>query len=1194
MRRIVGAITTTTTAASAVFATALGVGFTIDHPAAGAAPDTATYIATDIVGPAGSGAFGDQVLVLSNGNIVITDPLFDGPAGADIGAVYLYDGGTHQLISTLTGSTPGDQVGWSYQHGLIGATEVGDSNFVVPSKHWHNGAAADAGAVTWVDGGTGLNGTVSAANSIVGASALDSVGRAPITVLTNGNYVVPTELWDNVGAADAGAVTWGHGDGLTAGVVGPSNSLVGVSANDRVGDDIVRLANGNYVVSSPDWGTLNWGAVTWGDGNGGTVDIVTTGNSLVGSAQDDHVGSGGVVALTNGNYVVGSGSWDGAVANVGAVTWGNGLGGTTGQVTSGNSLVGTSQGDSVGFNAQAHIKALGNGNYVVGSPSWNSALFQDVGAATWGDGTAGTTVGQITSGNSIVGSFTDDSIGLFITPLTNGNFVTYSSHWGAGDVGAVTWGSGAGGTHGAVSDMNSLVGSTPHDEVSYWGGVVALTNGNYVVGTKYWQTAPGVHVGAVTWGNGATGKTVGAVTQNNSLVGVQNGDDIAEKIVPLTNGNYAVGSPAVDSAGGNVNVGAVTWGNGLGGTTGQVSIATSVTGTSDWDSLGVTLLALTNGNYVAASPSWDNTNAIDAGIVTWGRGDGPMTGVAAPATSLVGTHTKDLVGLILTALPNGNYVVGSPQWGDGNAPTVGALTWGDGTDGTRGVVGPGNSLVGSTADDQIGPELGSFERLTVLPDSRYVALSFSWDNAGTVDAGAATLGDANTIVGPITAGNSLVTGHDLAGNVPAMFTTDGSVAVPRPGSNRVTLLHKATPPAVDPPQDEPDQPAAPGSGVTDYIPLTPARLADTRPEHTTVDGLFAAGGMLEAGSTLHLAVAGRGGVATDAIAVALNVTVTEPSGSGFVTVYPCGSEQPTASNLNYVAGTTVPNAVISKVGADGSVCVYAQQALHLVVDVNGMFPIGTTFEPINPARLLDTREGFTTIDGEQQGAGAVGGASGGVTAIKVTNRAGVPVTAAAVALNVTVTEPEAAGYATVYPCSEPRPLASNLNYSPGLTIPNLVIAKVGTNGNVCIFSQSRAHFVVDLAGYFKAGTTYVAQNPARFLDTRPNLATVDGQSLGADVRPAGSVTAVQITGRNGIPAGATTVVVNVTVTDPAGDGYVTVYPCGIEPPLASNLNFVAGQTIPNTVLSKIASDGTICLYNSQPTQLIADVDGYFP
>jgi hypothetical protein len=87
---------------------------------------------------------------------------------------------------------------------------------------------------------------------------------------------------------------------------------------------------------------------------------------------------------------------------------------------------------------------------------------------------------------------------------------------------------------------------------------------------------------------------------------------------------------------------------------------------------------------------------------------------------------------------------------------------------------------------------------------------------------------------------------------------------------------------------------------------------------------------------LELQVGGRGGVAADAKAVALNVTVTEASDAGFVTVFPCGVAIPTASNLNFVAGGTVANAVITKVGTGGKVCLFANRTTHLIVDVNGV------------------------------------------------------------------------------------------------------------------------------------------------------------------------------------------------------------------------------------------------------------------
>jgi hypothetical protein len=113
------------------------------------------------------------------------------------------------------------------------------------------------------------------------------------------------------------------------------------------------------------------------------------------------------------------------------------------------------------------------------------------------------------------------------------------------------------------------------------------------------------------------------------------------------------------------------------------------------------------------------------------------------------------------------------------------------------------------------------------------------------------------------------------------------------------------------------------------------------------------------------------------------------------------------------------------------------------------------------------------------------------------------------------------------------------------------------------------------------------------LDTRPGASTVDGQLAGFGERPAGTVTELHVTGRAGVPADATSVVLNVTVTEPQQAGYVTVFPCGTAVPNASNLNFVAGQTIPNAVIAKVGTNGNVCLYSSARTQLVADVNGWF-
>jgi glucose/arabinose dehydrogenase len=381
-----------------------------------------------------------------------------------------------------------------------------------------------------------------------------------------------------------------------------------------------------------------------------------------------------------------------------------------------------------------------------------------------------------------------------------------------------------------------------------------------------------------------------------------------------------------------------------------------------------------------------------------------------------------------------------------------------------------------------------------------------------------------------------------------------------------------------------------GSSASDFVSLSPARLADTRTGQTTADGLFAGTGAQAGGSTLQLTVAGRGGVPAGAVAASLNVTATNAAGPGFVTVYPCGSAQPTTSSLNYTAGPIVPNAVISKLSPDGKVCLFVNVVTDLVVDVGGYFPLGTSLASINPVRVLETRPGLTTFDGQQQGGGLR--AAGSVTVLPIAGRAGVPANAGAVVLNVTATGATAAGFVTVYPCGGNPPLASNINVAPGSTVANLVVTKIGAGGSVCIFTQSPTHLIADIDAYFSGPTTYAALLPARLLETRSGLSTVDTLANGAGIRPRGTITALQVTGRGGVPMGATSAVLNITVTDPVGPGFVAAYPCGIAPPLASNLNYATGQTVANATIVKLAADGTVCLFNSEATDLVADIDGY--
>lgn len=708
----------------------------------------------DIPGPAGSGPFGSSIQVLSNGNLVVIDTGFDlsGPTVTDVGAVYLYDPDGN-LISRLHGSTSGDAIGSQ------GIRELSNGNFVVISPSWDNGGVVNAGAVTWGHADTGFIGgaevAVSAANSLVGSASGDSVGSAGVRALANGNYVVGSPLCANGSVQRAGASTWGNGETGTVGVVSLTNSLMGGTFQDSVGNSSRELANSNYITQTGSWtnpstGAANAGAVTWASGTGGTVGLVSEANSLVGTTADDSVGGDGfsnaVVALTNGNYVVNSPGWDSPTAvNAGAVTWGNGTTGTSGPVTTANSLHGTTLNDLVG---SRQTESLTNGNYVARSPFWDNGAVADVGAATWGNGTTGTS-GPVTPANSIIGSTAGDTVSFTdVQRLQNGNYVVVSSTWDNGTVvnaGAVTFARGNAATSLVVGPANSLVGSTAEDQV---GGsdVRALLGGGYVVQSPFWDNGTSANAGAATWGSGTAG-VKGVISAANSLIGSNANDGVGAQVGSLTNGNYVVLSPGWQSG-----TGAVTWGSGTTGVKGVVSASNSLVGATAGDAVGGSgVTQLTNSNYVVRSPSWNG----GMGAATWGRGTSGVKGVVSASNSLVGGVAGNAVGTFVTALQNGHYVVLSPGW-DKPTPAVanaGAATWGNGTTGIRGLVTTANSLTGTSPDDAVG------SAAVGLSNGSVVVGSPQWDDTllGTTNVGAATWADGTgPIVGEVSLQNSLV------------------------------------------------------------------------------------------------------------------------------------------------------------------------------------------------------------------------------------------------------------------------------------------------------------------------------------------------------------------------------------------------------------------------------------------------------
>jgi spore germination protein YaaH len=367
----------------------------------------------------------------------------------------------------------------------------------------------------------------------------------------------------------------------------------------------------------------------------------------------------------------------------------------------------------------------------------------------------------------------------------------------------------------------------------------------------------------------------------------------------------------------------------------------------------------------------------------------------------------------------------------------------------------------------------------------------------------------------------------------------------------------------------------------------PARYLDTRAGYKTADGQYAGGGTRKADSTLELQIAGRGPVAGGTGTVVLNVTALG-LGNGYVTVYPCGT-RPTTSNLNVRTGQTIANTVIAKLSAAGTVCIYTQQAADLIVDVFSVMPDAAITSLVNPARLLDTRAAQPTIDGAMSGGGLL--PINGVVEVPVAGRGGVNSGARSAVLNVTAVDAVGPGFLTVYPCDSARPATSNVNYVKGAAIPNAVVTALSATGTVCVFSSNVTDVIIDVAGELSPGSYSPLAQAARLMDTRTGFPTVDSQYSGAGKSVINQDTPVQIGGRAGLPALPGAVILNVTVDSPDLDGYVTVYPCGTARPNVSNVNFAPGQTIPNLVITKLSSTGSVCVFTSSPTHVLVDVFG---
>lgn len=261
---------------------------------------------------------------------------------------------------------------------------------------------------------------------------------------------------------------------------------------------------------------------------------------------------------------------------------------------------------------------------------------------------------------------------------------------------------------------------------------------------------------------------------------------------------------------------------------------------------------------------------------------------------------------------------------------------------------------------------------------------------------------------------------------------------------------------------------APGA----FVAVSPERILDTR------KGLGAAAVAVPANGSIDLQVTSATGVVpATAGAVALNITATEPTANGHVTVYPTGGTAPQVSNVNFVSGQTVPNAATVKLGTDGKLTLVngASGTVHLIVDVNGYYLGGTAtapgmFVPVTPSRILDSREGIGIPKTVESAANSKRMLNNFETLqLKVAGVGVVSATdAGAVAMNVTVAGPTQLGYLTVFPEGATRPAVSSVNFARAQNVPNMVTVKIGTGGIVDLYAMNagQTHVIADVAGYY--------------------------------------------------------------------------------------------------------------------------------
>jgi YVTN family beta-propeller protein len=476
------------------------------------------------------------------------------------------------------------------------------------------------------------------------------------------------------------------------------------------------------------------------------------------------------------------------------------------------------------------------------------------------------------------------------------------------------------------------------------------------------------------------------------------------------------------------------------------------------------------------------------------------------------------------------------------------------------------------------PQSWSPYGVAITPDGAFAYVANGGSNATLVIATA-----SNTVAGTVPVGS---TPWGVA------VTPDGAFAyVTNSGSNNVSVIDTTTNTVVATINvgSTPVDVALASTSPIQFVPVTPCRLADTRPQ-------YGGDGPIQGGSFRNFPIPQEGGcnIPSNAGAYSLNVSAVPSGPLGYLTIWPTGGNRPGVATLNSLDGRIKANAAIVSAGVAGAISVYATNTTNVVLDINGYFapPSGSTlaFYPLTPCRVADTRkDSFPAGLGSPHLLGTV------ERDLPVLSSSCIPagINAQAYSFNFAAVPYPALGhplgYLEVWPTGQkPQQPVSTLNNLTGTIVANAAIVRAGTGGEITVLATNDTDLVIDLNGYFAApgpgGLSLYPVAPCRVLDTRK---VGDGQPFSGLLSPPVDV----VNSPCGLPSSAQAYVFNATVV-PVGLGYLTLWPDGEAQPVVSTLSAIDGWIASNMAIVP-STNGKIDAYASGITQLILDISGYF-